>query len=79
MASTLCNYDFMKGDLFGPSWASVRRVRHGSIPSELLIYGGGVRCILLLSLVTSCLETTYVYIWRMLAIMSVVVTVWGSV
>ena len=41
--------------------------------------GGGVRSILLLSLVARCLEPIYVCIWRMLVFMSVVVTVWGSV
>ena len=32
-------YDLMKGDLFVLSWARVRRVRRGSIPSELLMCG----------------------------------------
>ena len=27
LASTLCRYDLRKGDLFVPSWKSVRRVR----------------------------------------------------
>ena len=49
--STLCKYDVRKGDLFILSWASVRRVRWGSIFSELLMCGGGVRSILLLPLV----------------------------
>ena len=35
--------------------------------------------ILLLRLVARCLETIDVCIWRMLLLMSVVVTVWGSV
>ena len=39
--------------------------------------GGGVRTILLLSLVARCLETIYVCIWRMF-FMSVVVLMWGS-
>ena len=68
---TLC-----KGDLFVLSWA---RVRRGSISSELLVCGGGVRSILLLPLVARCLETIDVCIWRMFVFMSVVVTVWGSV
>ena len=34
----------------------VRRVRRGSISSELIICGGGVRSILLLSFVARCLE-----------------------
>ena len=59
LASTLCKYDLTKGDLF------VRRVRRGSISSELLVYGGGVRSILLLPLVARCLETIDVCIWRM--------------
>ena len=35
----------------------VRRVMRGSISSELLMCGGGVRSILLLPLVAICLET----------------------
>ena len=58
LASTLCKYDLRKGDLFVLSWARVRRVRRGSISSELLMCGGGVqRSILLLPLVAGCLET----------------------
>ena len=49
----------------------MRRVRRGSISSELIMCGGGVRSILLLPLVARCLETIDVCIWRM----SVVVTV----
>ena len=56
LASTLCKYDLRKGDLFVLSWARVRRVRRGSISSELLVCGGGVRSILLLPLVARCLE-----------------------
>ena len=41
--------------------------------------GGGVRSILLLTLVTRCPETIDVCRWRMLVFMSVVVTVWGPV
>ena len=51
----------------------MRRVRRGSLSSELLVCGGGVRSILLLPLVARCLETA------MFVFMSVVVTVWGSV
>ena len=40
------------------------RVRRGLISSELLMYGGGVRIILLLPLVTRFLETIDVCIWR---------------
>ena len=72
-------YDLRKGDLFVLSWARVRRVRLGSIYSELLVCGVGVSCILLLPLVTRCLETIDVCIWRMFVFMSAVVTVWGSV
>ena len=57
----------------------MRRVRQGSISSELLMCGGGVRSILLLPLVAICLETIYVCIWRMFVFMSVVVIVWCSV
>ena len=53
----------------------MRRVRRGSLSSELLVCGGGVRSILLLSLVARCLETIEVCIWRMFVFMSVVVTV----
>ena len=51
LASTLCKYDLRKGDLFVMSWARVRRVRRGSISSELLMYGGGVHIILSLFVV----------------------------
>ena len=51
----------------------------GSISSALLMYGGGVRSIVLLPLVARCLETIDVCIWRMFVFMSVVVTVWGYV
>ena len=49
-------------------------MRRGSISSELLMYGGGVHNILLLTLVARCLETIDVCIWRMFVFMSVVVT-----
>ena len=55
LASILCKYDLRKRDLFVLSWARVRRVRWGSISSELLMCGGGVRSTLLLSLVARCL------------------------
>ena len=38
---------------------------------------GGVRSMLLLSLVARCLETIDVCIWRMFVFMYVVVNVWG--
>ena len=60
LASTLCKYDLRKGDLFVLSWARVRRVRRGSISSELLMGGGSVRSIVSMSLVARCLETIYV-------------------
>ena len=53
----------------------MRRVRRGSISSELLMCGGGVRSILLLPLVDRCLETIDVCICRMFVFMSVVVIV----
>ena len=65
LLSTLCKYDLRKGDLFVLSWARVRRVRRGSISSELLMCGGGVRSDLLLPLVARCLKTIDVCIWRM--------------
>ena len=46
LASTLCKYDLRMGDLFVLSWARVRLMRRGSLPSELLMCGGGVRSIL---------------------------------
>ena len=79
LASTLCKYDLRKGDLFVLRWARVRRVRRGSISSELLMCRGCVRSILLLPLVARCLETMDICIWRMFDFMSIVVIVWGSV
>ena len=78
MASTLYGYDLRKGYLFVLRWARVRRVRWGRISSELKMCGGGVRSMLLLSLVARCLETICAYIGRKCAFMAVVVTVWGS-
>ena len=66
LASTLYKYDLRKGDLFVLSWARVRRVRRGSLSSELLVCGGGVRSILLLLLEARSLETMDVCIWCML-------------
>ena len=54
-------------------------MRSGSISSELLMCGRGVRSILLLSLVARCRETIYVSIWHMFVFMSVVGIVWWSV
>ena len=54
LASTGYKFDLRKGDLFVLSWA---RVRQGSSSSELIMCGGGVRSILLLPLVTLCLDT----------------------
>ena len=54
-------------------------MRRGSISSEMLVCGGGVRSILLVPLVARCLETIDVCIWRMFIFMSVVVIEWGSV
>ena len=58
LSSTLCKYDLRKGYLFVLSWARVRRVRRGSISSELLICGRGVRSIVLLPLVAYGTTTT---------------------
>ena len=77
LASTLCAQYLSKVELFVLSWARVRRVRRGSLPSQLLMCGG-VRSILVLPLVARCLEPIDVCIWRMFVFMSVVVTVWGS-
>ena len=38
LASTLCKYDLRKGDLFVLILARVRRVRRGSLSSELKLY-----------------------------------------
>ena len=46
LASPLCKYDLSKGDLFVLTWARVRRMRQGSISSELLMCSGGVCSIL---------------------------------
>ena len=81
LASILCKYHLRKGVLFVLSWAIVRRVRQGSISSEMLICGGGVRSILLLPLVARYFETigVCICIWRTFVFMYVVVTVWESV
>ena len=55
----------------------MRRLRRGSVSSELLICGVGVRNIVLLPLVARCLAPIDVYIWRMFVYMTVVMTVWG--
>ena len=49
----------------------------GNISSELLMRSGGVRSIFLLPLMARCLDTIDVCIWRMLASMCAVLTVWG--
>ena len=64
----MCKYDLRKGDLFVLSWARVRRERRGSISSELLMCGGGVRSILLLVFVIR--DNSYMFVF-----MSVVVIV----
>ena len=79
LASTLCKYDMRKVDLFVLSWARVRRVRRGIISSELLMCDGGVRRILLISLVARCLDKIDVCIRRMLVFRYVVVIVWRYV
>ena len=71
LALTLCKYTLRKGDLFVLSWAMARRVRRGSISSELLMCGGGVRSILLLPLVARFQETIDICIWRMFVILAV--------
>ena len=76
---TLCKYDLRNGDLFVLSWTRVRRARRGSISSELLLCGGGVRSILSLPLVARCIETIYVCIWHMFVLCSDCVGVCGNV
>ena len=65
LASTFCKYDLRKGNLFVLIWARVRQERRGSISSELIMCGRGVRSMLLLPLVARCIETIDVCIWRM--------------
>ena len=55
LASTSCKYD-----LCVLSWARVRRVRWGSLSSELLMCGGGVHSILILPLVARCMYMAHV-------------------
>ena len=57
LESNLCKYDLRKGDLFVLSWTRVQRVRGGTNSSELLMCGVGMRSILLLPLVSRCLDT----------------------
>ena len=59
---TLCMYDLRKSDLFVLGLVSVR-VRRGSISTELLVCGGGVRNIFLLLLVARL----FVYGWMYMA------------
>ena len=70
LASTLCKYDLRMGDLFILSWAMVPRVKRGSLSSELIVCGGGVRSILLLSRVARCqlsllfaFQSMFISIW----------------
>ena len=65
LASTLCKFDLRKDYLFVLRWARMRRVSRGSISSELLMCGGGVRNSLLLPLVAKCLDTIDVCTWLM--------------
>ena len=51
MASTFHKYDLRKGDKFVLDWERVRPMSQGSISSELLICGGGIRSILLFTFV----------------------------
>ena len=60
LASTLCKYDLRKGALLVLSWAMVRRVRRGSISSERLMCGGGVRSISLLPIVDGWMYMAHV-------------------
>ena len=64
LASTLCTYDLRKVDLFGLSWA---RVRRGSICSEQLICGGGVHSLF------------YCLLWNVCCVSAVVLTTADSV
>ena len=55
LASTLCKFTLRKGNVFVLSLARVRRVKRGIMSSELLMCGGGVHSIVLLSLVARCI------------------------
>ena len=46
----------------------MRRVKRGSLSSELLVCGEGVRSILLLPLVARCLETIYIYMYTLVLV-----------
>ena len=74
-------YDLRKGDLFVMSWSRVRRVRLGSISSELVMCGRSVCRILLLPLVARCIEIMDVCILRVFVFVccSVCVGVYGNV
>ena len=72
MASTLCKYDLRKGNFVCSELGKGATSEAGKYLSELLVCGGGVRSILLLSLVARCLETIDVCIWSMVVFMSVV-------
>ena len=61
--------DLRKGDLFVLSWVRVRRVRRGSISSELLMCGGGVCNTSLLPLVDRYIGQIYACIWRMFVVL----------
>ena len=60
LSSTLCKYNWRKVDLFVLILARVRRVKRRSISSDLLIYGVGVRNILLLPLEARCVYVAHV-------------------
>ena len=75
----LCKSDLRNGDLFVLIWARVRRVSRGSVSLDLLMCVGGGHSILSLPLVTRCLETIYVCIWRMFIYVCCIVNVWGCV
>ena len=59
--------------------AVVVELGKGETGKSLFMCGGGLHSIFLLPLVTRCIETIDVCIWRMFVFMFVVVTVWGSV
>ena len=73
MASTLCKYDLRKVDFISSDLGKGATSEAGSLSSEMLMCGGGVFSIVLLPIVTICLETIDVCIWRMFVFMFVVV------
>ena len=61
-ASTLCKYDFRKGNIFVLSWVRVRRLCLGSVSSVVFKCGGGLCSIVLFCCFGRCFVTMLLYI-----------------